>query len=286
MGRIAPFYMAFLGTYLVLSLAVGLVVGGALIDPSSDPNPASFLTLWSIGPMFVAAAGVTWAFATRVDNIGLAAVGLPGGYRGMREMGAGLLLGAALMGAIVLVCMGLGWLSWEVDANPSPVPVTSALWLAFLLFPAAFSEELLFRGYPFMVLQRAFGIGATLVVTSVLFGLLHWANPGATNGVLPLVNLVLAGVLLGVAYWRTQSLWFATGLHYGWNVTMAATDLPVSGLEFDMHALSPSYSGPEIWTGGGFGPEGGMLTTIATILGTMWLLRLTPATSSQSPTES
>jgi hypothetical protein len=109
-------------------------------------------------------------------------------------------------------------------------------------------------------------------VFAVLFALLHAGNPNVRP--LGLANICLAGVLLSVAYLRTRSLWFATGVHLGWNWTMASLlDLPVSGLELDAPLYTGVETGPDWWTGGTFGPEAGLAATAAIMAGTAWLLR-------------
>jgi uncharacterized protein len=67
-----------------------------------------------------------------------------------------------------------------------------------------------------------------------------------------------------VAYLRTLSLWFATAVHLGWNWAMATLfDLPVSGITaFDTPLYEPVVGGPAWWSGGLFGPEGGVVGTI------------------------
>src|SRR5690606_38171554 len=114
------------------------------------------------------------------------------------------------------------------------------------------------------------------------------ANPSV--GVFALVNIFLAGILLGIAYLRTLSLWFATALHMGWNWTMASLfDLPVSGLTtFDTPLYQPAVDGAAWWSGVLFGPEGGLVGTIgfgvALLLVLRWnAVRPTPAMIAARP---
>ena len=89
--------------------------------------------------------------------------------------------------------------------------------LAFLI-SGALAEELMFRGYPFQRLVEAIGAAGAIVVFSVLFGVVHLSNPGAS--VWGLVNTVAIGVLLSIVYLRTRSLWLPWGLHFAWNTTL------------------------------------------------------------------
>jgi hypothetical protein len=131
-----------------------------------------------------------------------------------------------------------------------------------VLAVAAASEEALFRGYPFQVLAQRFGAVTATATGSVLFALAHGANPSV--GLFAMTNIFLAGVLLSVAYLKTCSLWFATGVHLGWNWAMASLfDLPVSGIAFfDTPLYEPVVGSPQWFTGGMFGPEGGMVGTL------------------------
>jgi uncharacterized protein len=139
---------------------------------------------------------------------------------------------------------------------------------------AAFAEEAMFRGYAFQVLARWSGPATATALSSVGFAIAHGANPDV--GVFALVNIFLAGVLLAIAYLRTLSLWFATGLHMAWNWAMATLfDLPVSGIQlFDTPLYDPVIGGPSWWSGGTFGPEGGLVGTIGFGVALLLVLRL------------
>lgn len=261
-GRLAAFAGLFIAFGLVFGFATAVIAGlpGAEAAESID---------WrTVAPVLLAACAATWLLAVGIDRRPLSALGLRPGPPGLAELGSGLLAGFAIIGAALLALVAPGWVSWTV----SPAPVLEGVQVSALLLAAAFTEELLFRGYPFRVLHLRFGPVPAVVATSVAFGLLHGANPGVTP--LALVNLTLAGVLLGVAYWRSGSLWFVTGLHFGWNWVMAASGLPVSGLDVSVAGLEAAVTGPVLWTGGAFGPEGALMITFVTLLGTAWLWRV------------
>ncbi|HUR91419.1 MAG TPA: CPBP family intramembrane glutamic endopeptidase [Gemmatimonadaceae bacterium] len=145
-------------------------------------------------------------------------------------------------------------------------------WLsAGVLLPAAFAEELFARGYLFALLREAAGWKWAITVTSVAFGLLHLANPGANWQSLSVV--VLAGFFLGAIVLVTGSLYAATLAHFVWNWIMAAVlHMPVSGLGV---AGSPDYrvveTGPDWLTGGSWGPEGGLAAAFGLGIGLAYL---------------
>jgi hypothetical protein len=114
--------------------------------------------------------------------------------------------------------------------------------------------------------------GAVLVawaLSSIFFGALHAGNPNATP--LSTFNIVLAGLMLGFGYVLSGQLAIPIGLHLTWNFFQNAVyGLPVSGFgTFGASFLSAEQSGPDLWTGGSFGPEGGLLGPAAMLLGVL-----------------
>lgn len=239
--------------------AAGLSGGGVL---SFAPTAAS------LAGALVAA----WVMMRGVERRPLGAMGFPLGRAAVGESAAGTGVGAAFLAAAVLVVALTGGARWTPDAGTVPEYLAfAARTLAFFAVAAAV-EEVVFRGYPFQVLERAVGAWPAAVVLSLLFAVAHAGNPNVRP--LGLANIFLAGVMLSAAYLRTRSLWFATGVHLGWNWTMASLlDLPVSGLEIDAPLYTGLETGPDWWTGGTFGPEAGLAATLVLAAGTLWLLR-------------
>ncbi|HLM69231.1 MAG TPA: CPBP family intramembrane glutamic endopeptidase, partial [Longimicrobium sp.] len=144
--------------------------------------------------------------------------------------------------------------------------------LAFFAVAAA-AEEAAFRGYAFQALVQGIGAWPAMLATSALFAWGHAGNPGVTA--VALANIFLAGVMLALAYLKTRSLWFATAVHLGWNWTMQSLlGFPVSGLnEFDTPLYDVRELGPDVLTGGAFGPEAGLAATLAIAAGAVWIWR-------------
>jgi membrane protease YdiL (CAAX protease family) len=165
-----------------------------------------------------------------------------------------------------------GWARWAAMPGLGAAGIGTLIATALFLGLAAFLEELLFRGYPFRVLAERFGARPAIVVTSAAFAAAHAANPGV--GAVALGNTALAGILLGVLYWRTLSLWLVTGAHFGWNATLTLlADLPVSGIEMPAPGIRARLVGPEILTGGAYGPEGGLALLLVLLPAIGWALR-------------
>jgi membrane protease YdiL (CAAX protease family) len=183
----------------------------------------------------------------------------------------GLLIGFAMFGAVIanIAFLGdyrvLGWGS-----------VAGAVALFGFTAGAAVTEELLFRGVLFRIIEGRLGTWLSLVLTSLLFGLSHLSNPGATIFSALLVAIE-AGGMLAAAYAATRNLWVPIGLHFGWNYAEGAifgTD--ISGQSAPQGLLHSVLSGPAAISGGEFGPEGSVYTLVAGVIVTiafMWLAR-------------
>jgi membrane protease YdiL (CAAX protease family) len=132
-------------------------------------------------------------------------------------------------------------------------------YLVVFLFGAA-GEEMIFRGYAFQLLVEKIGPFATVLPVGVIFGLAHASNPNAS--LLGVLNTVLWGILLGYAYLRSRDLWLPIGLHYGWNAVLPLFGVNLSGLTIEVTRYFYRWDLTPLWSGGTYGPEGGLLATI------------------------
>ena len=208
---------------------------------------------------------LTWAFCCHLDRKPLVSLGLQSqGW--LRNLGIGLGLGAGLMALIFLVMATAGWLTAEL-APPGALPLLASVlsWAALSLV-----EELTFRGYIMQGLAKAWAMPLAVAVSSLLFGMVHIIDPNVH--VLAVLNVCAAGLFLALAYLVTRSLWFPAGIHIGWNVTeINILGFPGSG-HTEPSILHSTMSGPDLVTGGPFGPEGGLLGLAAWLLGIALLL--------------
>jgi hypothetical protein len=231
----------------------------------------SFLPSWAgvllEGLFYLAAVlALTWAFCRFLDRSSLSQLGLQK-RKWFAYLSAGLGLGALLIILVFVVLWAAGWLTVERSASwQSPAFVASVVTWTII----SFVEELSFRGYIMQGLDRAWGMPVAVVVSSVLFGAVHALNPNAS--VLGVVTIIVIGVLFACAYLVTRSLWLPVGLHIGWNLV----EIQVLGLAGSGHTepsiLHTTTSGPELMTGGAFGPEGGIVALGAALLGIAILL--------------
>jgi membrane protease YdiL (CAAX protease family) len=185
-----------------------------------------------------------------------------------RELGIGLAIGAGLYTVSVLVLMALGIYRIE-GLNP----VSFMLPAVALALSSGVFEELVFRGVLFRVVEEALGSWISLVVSSLVFGLLHLMNPGATL-IGAIFISVEAGLLLAAAYMLTRRLWMSIGFHMAWNYTQSAVFSGiVSGGVSDPGLIRPVIDGPDMLTGGQFGLEASLVAcAVCTTTGVVLLV--------------
>jgi len=185
---------------------------------------------------------------------------------GWRAAIAGSNWGIAFMSAAFLSIWAFGGLIVEdvrLDAS-----VVQGLVFGLLLFAlVAINEELLCRGYIQGLLRLKTGPTLAIMITSLLFTALHLMNDSVLDSPFPLINLFLAGVLLGVSREVTGGLWVPIGIHFTWNYFQGNIyGFEVSGNVIGDSIVQIESQGHQLLSGGEFGAEGSLLTTMILLL--------------------
>lgn len=218
--------------------------------------------------------------AKKLDKRDMSEFGLRNSRAWFRDFFAGFVMAALAMSGIVLIKVQMGWLT--IEQFQVNMTETSFLWgiaLSFILMLAvSVWEELYFRSYLITNLKEGFmfkrigNFGAVLIaviLSSAFFGLLHFGNPNASW--VSTLNISVAGLVFSYPYIVTKSIAIPLGMHLSWNFFQGAVyGLPVSGNQFEEMFMVTNSNGPEVFTGGNFGPEAGA----AGLLGLMILLTL------------
>jgi uncharacterized protein len=176
------------------------------------------------------------------------------------EIPWGIILGFGLSGASVTVIWLLG--GYEIDGVADRSRWLSVIVRGFSIAVASsVIEEVLLRGVVLRILAEGIGRWWALVISSLLFGGLHLANPNSS--VLVAIAIAIeAGFLLGVAYLWAERLWLPIGLHGAWNFALAAIfGGALSGQQVSA-IIDAKLVGPEWISGGAFGIEASLLSTI------------------------
>ena len=177
----------------------------------------------------------------------------------------GILVGFIIMVLVVstIVAMRDATVTWKGFSVEKQFSV-------FMMFLAvAVGEEMIFRGVIFRWIDERWNTWVALLISAILFGWMHISNDNATWWS-SLAIAVEAGLLLGAAYKWSGSLWVPIGIHWAWNYTQGNIfGLAVSGSDAGETMLTTIVNGPDIITGGAFGPEASI---ISVILGTFFTI--------------
>jgi membrane protease YdiL (CAAX protease family) len=247
--------------------------GGSVEELARHPT-ISLALLQGVG-LLLAFGLATWIIGVRVLRLDLRELRWRTQLGWARGLGAGLVLGILPAAVAMLLGVIAGGAAWIPDEGSLADYLGRIGMILLVLAPAALAEEVIFRGVPLVLLSRVLGRPAALVLLSVGFALAHVTNPDVTARALG--NITLAGILLSLAFYSAGGMWAAFGAHIGWNMTLAALGAPVSGLPFEIPFVDYSMGGPAWLTGGAFGPEGGLLSTVAItsaiVLAAQWIRR-------------
>jgi membrane protease YdiL (CAAX protease family) len=267
-GNLRPIWRFFLSVVLViLAYAAAYLLAGEV----REVIPQAWAWYGSFFPFQLLALLGSFKLMTRVfEHKPLGVVGLAFHPDWAKELCMGLGIGGIMM---VSVGGAEGLLALARFAR-NPLPASAELaygsGLFLVLLISATNEELAFRGYPFQRLVESLGPVGAVAVSSACFGLAHLGNPHHTW--ISTVNTMLVGIPFSIAYLRTRSLWMPVGMHFTWNYVQGFVfGLPVSGFTFP-HSLLKVQVHDATWvTGSDYGPEGGLLSTVAIVGGGVFL---------------
>ena len=283
--RLAAFAVAYLValTGLLLAVSFGLALAVSPEEHRRLLAESNWAFVIQSFIYFVPAALAGWVCGYALEDLPWRALGWALHRGWARDLLKGLLVGAASLCLAAAVGAALGGMRFSLPAqfHASAAARTLASSCVIFLLGAA-AEEMSFRGYALQTPLRSWPLLPSLVPTSVFFALVHLDNPNVAPG-FTFANTLLAGALLAIAYWRTRSLWFPFGLHWGWNwVQGAVLGSPVSGLtQITPDPLLRFTDKGPAWIGGGaYGVEGGAACTLALAVSILfvWRTRLVSAT--------
>lgn len=175
--------------------------------------------------------------------------------KGLATFLTGSLVGSFLMATVYWALWALGMARFSGGTGFEGLAVAIIYNLA-----TAMGEELLFRAVLFRVTEEVAGTTAAIGISAAIFGLMHAANPGATAFGIGALTIEF-GIMMALAYVLTRNIWLAVGIHMAWNFTQGYIfGVEVSGVSQPHSILKTSVSGPDLLTGGSFGPEGSVLS--------------------------
>lgn len=157
------------------------------------------------------------------------------------------------------------------QAHTAPQLIVGLFVNLIVFLVGALNEEIFCRGYILKTFARGFGIAPALIMSSLLFGFFHTPTRAGSlitgPNLLFAFNLALLGAILGLAFLLAKSLWLPVAIHFAWNYFQGPVyGFAVSGLYHPPELLQLARSGPNLLTGGTFGPEGSLIVSIICII--------------------
>lgn len=207
-----------------------------------------------------------WLFQKFVNREPFTSIGLEfSGYKD--DFVSGLFLGVGL----IVLGFGTLYIFNFLSVASIQFSLIDQLFYLSLFAVVSLNEEIAIRGYILQNLSRSFNKYIALVLSSLVFMIMHIGNPNMSA--VPLFNLFLAGLLLGVYCIHKNNLWFPIGAHITWNYFQGPVlGFEVSGNDVDSIFIQ-SLNGSELITGGEFGFEGSIILTTFMIIGIIYLDR-------------
>jgi membrane protease YdiL (CAAX protease family) len=258
------FFLMLFGTIL----AFGLVFVGSSFEAIVEEASPLLDGLLSLPTITIA----TLVARKVIDRRSFTSLGFEINKATLKDLLVGVFISMIMMAFIFLLEYGLGWLEvetfvWVEEPIQSWISPLAGGFAFFIV--VGFQEELLSRGYHLQNLVDGLNLPAGVVISSVIFALLHSGNPFASP--LSIVLLIFAGIFLAFGWVRTGALWLPIGLHIGWNFFQGNVfGFPVSGV-LTQRMIRHTVIGPEAITGGNFGPEAGLIIVPAIALGALLL---------------
>ena len=268
-------YMIFVGIFTIVSYKIlGLDIKNRQIQET--PFQYMVINLFTL----LGSIGVIGFFRHFIDKENFQSIGFyPKGFQ--QETMIGLILGFLIMAAGFVSLILFHEIQWK-GINPDPVSFVYSL--CFFIF-VGISEELFMRGYILNNLMKSMNRWSALLVSSVLFSLMHIFN--ADFSWISFWNILLAGILLGLPYIYTKSLWLPVALHFSWNFFQGT----IFGFNVSGHVtyslINQTRTVDNLWNGGAFGFEGSILSIVFQVIaiGGLWWYYEKKSKNASSATE-
>lgn len=240
----------------LFQLIGGFISGANLMNEEFNSNSIQDLSIAFFG--LLGTFFVIWIFMKNIDHEPFINLGFQTKNR-LKDFVLGIIIGLIIMviGYTILVYSGeIRFVNLNFDIEELIISI-----LLFII--VSVTEEMFLRGYVLRNFMLSFNKYVALFLSSVLFAAMHGFNPNIDF--FALLNLFLAGILLGMSYIYTKNLWFPIGLHFSWNLFQTLLGFNVSGLD-SYSIVEFKITAPNLINGGMFGFEGSYLSIVAQLI--------------------
>lgn len=209
-----------------------------------------------------------WLFWKLLDKKPISEIGLINIKKGYKDLFKGLAFGSISMILVFIILITSGNISLQNPLSSPNFNISLLIQFVFFIF-VGINEEMFSRGYCMTVLKQTGNTWVVLIVSSIIFSALHSLNPSMS--ILSYINLFLVGLLFAYMFLRSNNLWLPIGYHITWNYFQGN----IFGFQVSGQSTGSLYKlntpAKNIITGGGFGPEGGLVVSFIIILGFIYM---------------
>lgn len=209
-----------------------------------------------------------------LDRRKLKDIGLTNIKSSSKDLCIGLLIGAISFTIVAIVLLSTK--SVELVNGFSEPNFSGALIIQLIIFIfVGINEELFSRGYCMTILKQTKISWVPIIVSSIIFALMHSMNAGIS--LLAYINLFLFGISMGCLFIKTKNIWMCIGYHITWNYFQG----DIFGFLVSGNVTDAIYNikiiSPNIINGGSFGPEGGLVVTTLLVVTILIVYKFLPS---------
>ncbi len=191
-------------------------------------------------------------FRKKIHNEGIKSFLVHLDTRGWKLLSEGFIIGLLSFSLypLLVVLFGFGTISYKfVSTN---LILNNFLTQLFVMLMVALLEESIMRGYMLQRLMHKYSIRKAIIISTLIFALPHLLSYSASSSFfIGFINVSLVAVLWSIVIIKTNSLMFAVGFHWAWNIAQKLL-LDKTLFNFDFQN--------NFFTGGSRTPETSILT--------------------------
>lgn len=212
------FYLAVLTiAYFIIPIPLKLISN---VLKGNESYKLIEITIEQIIPIIAILLG-TFFTLRFIDNKTLKDIGFKMNLGITKDFFIGFIGAFIVIGLIFLIELVFGWINiegyaWEFRETSKIVRLYYLIIIN--LMSVAIIEEVFIRGYILQSLEKSKGKIFAIIVSSIVFGLLHTFSAVGTWAIYVVpISHTLAGILFSVLYYTKRNLWIPIVFHFSWN---------------------------------------------------------------------
>lgn len=257
----------------IIGLALGRLLALSVLNIFESTSNVSDNTVIALRKLMVCGMQITVFFlwVKFVEKRPVNSIGFQAG-KPLKSYIIGFIVGLCTTTVVVAILDFIGAVKLQYRQVEYDYMIINIGIIAFGWIVQSASEEIAIRGWLIPSLEKNCTPLMSIAITAIIFGILHLFSSGVT--VLSFINLTLSGIFFASYAILNGNIWGVCGMHFAWNLALGNIyGLPVSGFADNGEKIFQTQQiGANLLTGGDFGPEGGLVTTITLLIAIVALI--------------